>query len=879
MRLRRVRIAGFRRLVEPLEVADLDDGITVLGGDNEFGKSTWLEAVRTALFDRHTLSGKAAESLQPDGQRIAPEITLEFETAGAGWTLFKRFCQRPAAELSGPAGERYTGDAAEDRLQALLGFERPSRGPSEIRHHGIYGLLWLTQGTAHLDTRPAEAARRMLGNALEAEVGDVLGGGLGQQLLDDLATERDRFWTATGKPSKALRQAIEAVQRLEAEQAEAQSALESYRRMVTDLEKVEQHYRRLQETGELLRQTRRRDAARAAHEQLQEARRRQQQAVADHRVAEAEQQAAASRWAERRQRVQDCEQALAAAAVAPERDGRLQELQARESRLQAVQARQQAQRRACLDLETAIAAAEKRRQRDALRAQSERLQQTLSRARAADQGRRAAVAEAGAIPATAESVRALRTACEALERVETRLAAGATRLQAEVNVELRVSGAARPMAPGYQITGEARFELDGVGSITVTAGGRDLAQAQAERERCVAERDRQLTALGATDLDAAEALLESRRAAEARAAEAETLLQALAPEGLSALETAAEETGAALRALGEDQGPHELPEHPQQALQQARDALERIEQELESERRVLAELRERQAAEESRAQALEAQARRLQSQLQQQREAVSDEVLHAAALDAEQRLARAAATRDEAAAAVAGLHPERIELELESAESALRHTADELKGLEAQRTELRTRLDALGHDGLSERAETLRADHARVERQLQALQREADAVWHAWEALDAAAREARETFLGPLTKRLEPYLALLMPEAELTLDDRLTLTGLRRDGREEPFAQLSVGTREQLAIVTRLAFADLLAEHGEPVPVIFDDALVFADEHRFHCMQLVLRLAARRHQVLVLTCRPNDYRDLGARIRRLEAEARERPTA
>ncbi len=879
MKLRRVRIAGFRRLVEPLEVAALEDGLTVLGGDNELGKSTWLEAVRTALFDRHTLTGKAADSLLPDGQRVAPEITLDFDTATGGWTLFKRFCQKPAAELTGPGGERHAGDAAEDRLQELLGFERPGRGASEPRHHGPYGLLWLTQGTAHLDTRPAEGARRALGGALEAEVGDVLGGGLGQQLLDDLASDRDRFWTRTGKPARSLRQAMETVQRLEAEQTEAQTALDGYRRSVDELARIEQAHRRLLDAGELQRQTRRRDEARQAHERLIEARRRRDQAISDCRVAEAEREAARSRWSERRRLVKESERAVEATAATADRNALRDDLQRRQSCLETLRRRLDEQPHPCGQPEAAVAARDRQRRHQAASEQRDRLRQTLERARGAHERRRAALREAAAMPATAEAVRGLRAVVKALDRTEARLAAGATWLRADVNVPVRTSGAARETGQGYQITGEARFELDGVGTLTVTAGGQDLPQAQTEREQRLADRDRQLAALGVRDLHEAEAQLEARRTIEGRAAEAGALLEALAPDGLPALAAAYDETETALQGLGLETPDPAASGDPEAELERLRRAVADHERDLDTERQALAALREHIVAEDSRAHALQAEAKRLDEHLRRLRGEVADDPLHAAALDAERRLTAAEEVRREAEGGVAGLNPDRIELELESAESAVRHTAEDLQALEAQRTEMRTRLDALGHDGLSERAETLQAEHARAARQCDALQREADAVWHAWAALDAAARQARETFLAPLTERLRPYLELFLPAAELALDDELTLTGLRRDGRVEPFAQLSVGTREQLAIVARLAFADLLAEHGEPVPVIFDDALVFADEHRFHCMQLVLRLAARRHQVLILTCRPNDYRDLGAPIRWLGAEPHYRTTA
>jgi uncharacterized protein YhaN len=41
-----------------------------------------------------------------------------------------------------------------------------------------------------------------------------------------------------------------------------------------------------------------------------------------------------------------------------------------------------------------------------------------------------------------------------------------------------------------------------------------------------------------------------------------------------------------------------------------------------------------------------------------------------------------------------------------------------------------------------------------------------------------------------------------------------------------------IGTREQLAVLTRLGFVDLLREQGQPAAVVLDDALVYADDSR-----------------------------------------------
>jgi ABC-type molybdenum transport system ATPase subunit/photorepair protein PhrA len=101
------------------------------------------------------------------------------------------------------------------------------------------------------------------------------------------------------------------------------------------------------------------------------------------------------------------------------------------------------------------------------------------------------------------------------------------------------------------------------------------------------------------------------------------------------------------------------------------------------------------------------------------------------------------------------------------------------------------------------------------------------------------------------------------------VDENIEITGLRRGSVIEPFGSLSLGTREQLAVLARLAFADLLHEKGQPAAVILDDAIVYADEERFKNMLLILAKAAKNLQVIVLTCHEHEYTGSGAHIIRL----------
>jgi uncharacterized protein YhaN len=93
------------------------------------------------------------------------------------------------------------------------------------------------------------------------------------------------------------------------------------------------------------------------------------------------------------------------------------------------------------------------------------------------------------------------------------------------------------------------------------------------------------------------------------------------------------------------------------------------------------------------------------------------------------------------------------------------------------------------------------------------------------------------------------------------------VTGVLRTA-EESFDGLSDGTQEQVAILTRLAFADMLLDSGRPAMLILDDALAYSDNARLETMFDMLTEASTRMQILVLTCREDAFRRLcGTRIR------------
>ena len=147
------------------------------------------------------------------------------------------------------------------------------------------------------------------------------------------------------------------------------------------------------------------------------------------------------------------------------------------------------------------------------------------------------------------------------------------------------------------------------------------------------------------------------------------------------------------------------------------------------------------------------------------------------------------------------------------------------------------------------------------------LRREADTLETLRKALAQAANDASRTFLAPVTKRAARYVERLLPGCGLSFDEELGLAGVSRSGVDESCGDLSRGTQEQLAILTRLAFAELLLEDGAPISLILDDPLVYSDDARLETMTDILQDASQRMQVILLTCRTKAFRHVdGNRI-------------
>jgi hypothetical protein len=872
MKLRRLRIENFKRFRDPLTIDTFADGLNLFAAPNESGKSTVAEAIRAAFFERHR-SG-SVEHLRPWGEAAAtPTVEVDFDIGARRYRLSKGFLGRKRCDLAIDGQAPLDGAAAEDHLARLLGFRFAGKGASAPEHMGIPGLLWIRQGTAHeladAVSHAADHLRQVLGESL----GDLTSSS-GDAVLRAVETARNELLTpATGSPKGEHAAALQTRARLAEQLAELDRDVVAYQGSVDRLAGLRRDHQRDEHDRPW---TAARDAHRAALARLEVA-----QGLESRRQSE---QAALQQWGTQLASLRSELEAFARddAAVATRQQALAQKAEAERAaqvevqsweRRHAEAAAADGQARQLLDRVRAVAArTERLRAADELDANLGGLTDTVARAR--DERSRGArlLAEAAALAIASADLKRLKQLADARRDVGFKLDAAATTLEFDLaeGRSLRLGEDVIEGRSRRTVVSRTEIRIDGVGHVAVQPGGADIASLTTQRDSLDAELNGLLQRLLVANV--AEAEERARQAAQRQhdAQASQKVLEALAPKGVEALEaelaaraTRSRELRSALAALppaaADDESLPELSFAQAQALRTAQ-ALDAAATSLNQARVASGKA---QSDHEAARQELAAAQVTARDAARAQRMAVARQALIDATAQEATTLQRAEATAAEL---------KKVNL------SVLRQDVDRFGGSAQQLeeaherrrqeiTRLEVELETKGALGLEE----LRAER---ERELEAASRRADELARRAAALDHLLDLLRETrsalarrLRAPLQKHLDHYLGILFPGAHIDVADDLSPGAITRLGPRGPesgaFEELSVGTREQMGIVARLAYADLLQEAGRPTLLMLDDALVNTDEDRLGQMKRVLYDAAQRHQVLIFTCHPAAWRDLG----------------
>ncbi|WP_312720611.1 AAA family ATPase [Mobilicoccus sp.] len=489
-----------------------DEGIVVVEGQNEAGKTTMIEALDLLLDEKDSSKKRHVLAMRPVGLDVSSAVEAEISSGPYRFTYRKQWFRKPSTVLTvhAPRLEQLTGSAAHDRVREIL---------AETTDANLWSALRLMQATPLTATDLSESAA--LSTALDEAAGQAgSAGGEGDSLVEAAEAVYREFFTATGRPTGAYR---EAEIRLESARTSRQEAAAAVHEVAED---VARHASAVGEVDRLAAQL---DATDAAAAELREQWEASQQVVREAeslatRTAVARQAyEAASEAVRRRSELADEVTRSAGALAGSEEelatcradvDPRESSLAAALAAAEQARSRQRAARRAASGAESDLALVGDLADLVELGARLRRLEEALDRRRAARDAARAARFD-GSLTRLEAAERALDIA-----RAEWRAGSPTWRIAPvagvdDTDVEVVVDGRRNEVGPGLDgvVGGPVRIEVPGLIEVSIepAVGANERAEVVARAERVLAEL---LAEAGVPDLAAA-------RAAAGRAAEAE----------------------------------------------------------------------------------------------------------------------------------------------------------------------------------------------------------------------------------------------------------------------------------------------------------------------------------------------------------------------
>lgn len=869
MKLVRIELRDYRGVRE-LVLEPALDGVTVVVGPNESGKSSVSEALLIVLEHLDSSTKAAVRDLRPIGRDVGTQVAIEVTSGPYRFVYRKTWFKRPSTELTilEPRREQLTGREAHERVLALL---------AETVDLPLFKALSVAQG--HGQERLALDDQTWVSRALDRAAGSASSGALELSLFERAREEYEGYFTPTGKDGKHLTEPRERAEALERERAPIAETLATLESDVAETARLAETLR-VDEAA----LSRERVAQRALDAKLLELEHVRERAErADKEVALGRAALELARDAAR-DRGQLEAQAVQARAQLAELETRLNERapaleQARERQTQATRAFELRQQEAAAARELA-----RRRATDdtALRDRADLglLRERREKLAAAHQELVRQRARLGDPPLDPRRVAALRKRHTELEVSAAQAAAAAPklRLRAKRQLELNVDGAARTLAPEdtLELSGEAprRVELPHTLELEFAPGADSAAATRAHALRLAEWRD-ELASLGVQGLAEAEQRLtleaDARARIEALEATCAGLLLDLSPEQM---EAKIERLASRVAALGERGAQAEAPPHSTQEAQQLRQEADvRADQ---AQRTLDAALAAARAA-DAHAVKLEteqhglahsvalarAACERADEALAHARSAQPDEQLgeraRLAADELREREARAAAAR----AAVEQLNPAALELQAANKRRVVLDLEQRLAAQREQKARVDGRLESQGEEGLRERLEALERRLAVLTDERARSERRARAAKLLYETLAAERVAERRDYVEPLAQRIESLGRIVYgPGLRITLNDELAIESRTLDDVGVPFDSLSTGAKEQLGVLARLACAQLVVEDGG-APLLLDDVLGHTDPERLERLAAVIAFAAKRCQVILFTSNPERYRGIG----------------
>ena len=883
MRLVHCRICNVR--VHRELSLDFAPGLTLIGGANETGKSTLLEALHRVLFLKATASGAVVDALHSRTHRGVPTVELTFEARGRCWRLHKEFGgARGRVELHPSNGSPLTGPEAEEMLATLL----ESDGPLDGRRASAvldrcWAHLWVVQGEAghnplqDRQTYPLEQLIRQLeqrgGAALQSPLDQRVVDRVDEQLVATFTnlgrTPRPRknspLWAAEQQKGRAAQKLAQTEQLVQEDRAVSQRLAQ----VGDELEQVGGELDALKKLLPLLRDLQ--NQCLVQGKELDNLNNTVERLGQDQRSLKELNKAAQQHRLEQEQCLEQ-EQGLA----------------------QKLESAQQAQGEHQQQVNHL-------RERDAYLShkvdqlqcwkEQQRLQQEIAALQQQQQAQEQLRKDLGRLPPVGlAQVKELRTLEGRQRDCRTRrdaTAATVELLHAQTPQQVQLGGQALPMGQPLQLTRAAELRVGDAVTVRISPGRDQAALAKAEQEATQAL-DEKLQQLGVASVEAADEILRKRQGVEQQL---QARRQQADPERLQRVQGELAHGEARLRQLAQgalgtaNEAPtgeellatavleRQLREH-QHTSQQVKHQCRQAEAALNTARKAVATLKDQQAQVKTRSQVLASKQQGCRGQVQKL--LATYETMEALAIRATQEKERQAKVQirlDRLRRQLQDLipseqdAPEVLIPRLERQEATLQSQQQQRLGEEGQ---LQERRRSISSEDPVTALEKARAAMAQAQEQWEHQQQLGEALLLLKERFRQAQEDLSSRYTEPLAQAVSSYLAPLHlhpdrqgPICQMRYSRDAGLQGLQlwRGQTMYDFAQLSGGMREQLGAALRLSMADVLKDrHDHCLPLIFDDAFTNTDPERIPMVSGMLNAAvAHGLQVILLTCDPQAY--------------------
>lgn len=868
MRLLRIALENWRA-VESREI-HFADGVTLIEGPNEIGKSTIVEALLTLVRELDSSKKQGIKAVMPAGRDVGSRVEAEIQTGEYHFVYAKTYNKSTGTSLDilAPKKEQLTGREAHERVEQIL--------DETVDLSLWYGLL-AEQGRS---TAPADLKDSAgLAHALDEAAGSSAGGQEDTDLYEAVQAEYQKYYTLKAGRSQfaslereaeqarcerdAARQALAEVEHNAEEQERIQADVRRRKGSLPELEaRVKEHEASWKAVGSLKQELELKvsqlEAAAGQHAAANKA-------SADRRTlieAIGREEALLEKQKKDREPLQhraDELQRKSESATLVADDKRRRRNEARK--------RQETARDDLAHLEDLHRLAGAEKQLHSHKDVSAKLQsasQTLHQVKIDDEG----------LEKLRHIDRALEFARQKRDLAATKVIVTAERpLDLEIDSEPlsleNAEAAERTVAAGMDI----RFP--GIASVRI-APPHSAAELETGVSEAAEDFRQALERYAVGSLEEAVAQNEVRRSAQHQVTDLKSKLDDIlgdeAPEEIDELARSLRASTGAYRE--QRNAGWELPEK----AAEARDLLASAEQALKEAEAAVEEAREREAGlrtEQAEADAelreaaqavvaLEATLKEKEKRLAAAREEATDDDLEAEV--------RGSATRQQALEAdvkdirgrLEALAPDAVETLYTNAVDSLERAKRDLADAERNLAVLNDRLEQAQADGRFEALEAAERKRDELERELEATRRRAAAAERLWSTMNQHRDATRQAYVRPLKEAVERLGQIVFgPTFGIEISDDWTLESRILDGTRLGFDDLSVGAKEQLGILTRLAAAQIVAKQGG-VPLIIDDALGFSDPSRLDTMGAAISAAGKSCQIVILTCTPGRFSNVGS---------------